>query len=66
MSPKEAMKLGHTWTCRGCGGTKWEIWCWDCDIHRSGKTLVEMREEKAVHDLDMALSMRDPEKASAS
>jgi hypothetical protein len=61
------MKLGRTWTCQGCGGNKWEIWCWDCDIHWSGKTFVALREEKAVSDLDMALSAtRLPEKIATS
>lgn len=49
-------QIQNVWICRGCGSTKHETWCWDCDINRNGKTLAEMREEKAVHDLDCALS----------
>ena len=49
-------RIQNTWICRGCGGAKHEIWCWDCDIHKSGQTLSELREEKSVHDLDNALS----------
>lgn len=52
-----AVKLGHAWICQGCGATKLEIWCLGCDIHWSGKSFVELREEKAVCDLDMVLSM---------
>jgi len=60
-------EINDMWTCQGCASTKWEIWCWNCDIHWSGKTVVEMREEKAVRNLDMALSaMRDPEKVVTS
>jgi hypothetical protein len=57
--------IDRSWTCPQCSRIKYEIWCWDCDIHESGKTLIELREEKAVRDLDRALSATcDYEKVS--
>lgn len=61
----------RSWICRGCGLAKYESWCWDCDIHESGKTFLELREEKAVWDLDFALyfalsGTRDPDKWPAA
>jgi hypothetical protein len=45
-----------SWICHVCKKRQERIWCFVCDIHFSGKTLRQMREEKAVNALDIALA----------